>query len=666
MSRGARFGLLALGVLACLGLAGAALDRAFPPDLTKLRHSALLVLAADGRPVAARGSADHFWRLATRPKDVDPRFIATLIATEDSRFWSMPGVDPVALARAALQDATAGRVVSGGSSITMQVVRLLMPHRRSWTWKCAEILRALQLSARYSKPDILAMYLTLAPYGGNIEGVQAAAWVYFGHGAAQLSATEIALLVALPRRPEALRPDRHPAAAVRAIARIYAEQHLGPAPAVLAGTISRRAFPSSAFYIAQHLWAQGGRGVLRSSIDPDLQSEATRIAGAAADGFSDHADVAILLIHNSDARIAAYVGGAGRDRPGGAIDMVQAIRSPGSTLKPFIYGMAFDRDVATPATLIDDTPLANATYDPADFDRSWHGVVPVAVALQQSYNLPAVKILQAVGPVAVVSTLRGAGMEIALPPADNHPSLAIALGGVGVRLADLGALYAGLDAGEAQLRPRLVDTAAQAQPAVMSAAAGREVLGILEGSPPPDGISGFGGRAVAYKTGTSYGFRDAWSIGVSADWTVAVWVGRPDGTPRPGAFGLNTAAPLMAQVFSVLPADRGLLPMPIVAPAATRPLAPSLAHFGVSDAVQSRPQIVFPPPNAAIEAEDGAPIALQATGGAAPYRWIVNGNELPPPPVGETPAWQPPSAGFFRITTIDQNRQIDSVIVQVK
>ncbi len=661
MTRWAAIGLA--GTLALL-LAAFALDRWFPPDLSTYRDTGLLVLAADGRPIAARGSAGHFWRLPAQPAEVDPHFISTLIATEDQRFWLTPGVDPLALVRAALQDARGGRIVSGGSSLTMQVARLLTPHPHTAWGKLVEILRAMQLAAHFSKRQILAMYLTLAPYGGNIEGVQAASWLYFGHGAARLSQPEIALLVALPRRPEALRPDRHPAAAVQAVAHIYAEQHLGPPPPALIGTIRRAVFPAVAPYLAQHLWALGVRGVVTSNIDAGLQAQISQIARSAAQKSGGGADIAILLLRNDNAAVTAYVGGAGTALPGGYIDMIQAIRSPGSTLKPFIYGMAFDRDIVTPATLIDDTPIANATYDPANFDRAWHGVVPVAVALQQSYNLPAVKILQAVGPLAAVSALRNAGMMMALPVADQHPSLAIALGGVGVRLNDLCALYAGLAGGNARLRLLARDPAVP-QPPVMTAQSAARILAILEGLPPPDGISGFGGRPVAYKTGTSYGFRDAWSIGVSGDWTVGVWVGRPDGTPRPGAFGLNTAAPLMANVFSLLPPDAAAMPLPMVAlaPAAA---APGLRHFDAGLAAHSPPRILFPPPSAMIEVDDGAPVALQATGGAAPYRWIIDGAELAPPPVGEEPSWQPPSAGFFRITVIDQQNDMNTEMVQVR
>ncbi|HQU04268.1 MAG TPA: hypothetical protein PLT25_06070 [Acidocella sp.] len=254
----------------------------------------------------------------------------------------------------------------------------------------------------------------------------------------------------------------------------------------------------------------------------------------------------------------------------------------------------------------------------------------------QSYNLPAVKLIQTVGPLAVVATLRHAGAVVQLPPGDNHPSLAIALGGAGVRLSGVCALYAALAPGSPHLRLGLSTAApAQPQPAVMSVSSAQEILAILEGLPPPVGTAGFAGRAVAYKTDTSYGYRDAWSFGVSADWTVGVWVGRAEGTPRPGAFGLNTAAPLLADIFALLPPDATQLPVPMT---------------------------VLPN-----EADANAPVALQATGGTGPYRWVVDGKELQPPLVGAPPpSWQPSSAGFFHITVIDAHHQSTSESLHVR
>jgi penicillin-binding protein 1C len=635
---------------------GFVLNRAFPPDIEPYHDASLLVLASDGRPIAALGSRTHFWRLPTDAAAVDPDFTKTLIATEDKSFWWNFGVDPLALLRAAVEDARAGRLVSGGSTITMQVARLLAPHQRTAFGKAVEILRALQLTADYSKPDILSMYLTLAPYGGNIEGVQAASYLYFGHDARRLSRPEISLLVALPRRPAALRPDRHPAAAIQAIARVYAQNGFGPPPEIFAGAISRKPFPETARYLALHLRADQKTSIVRTTIDDALQTEIDQIAAAAPPSAAG-ADVAILVVRNRDSKILAYAGGNGAPR-NSFVDMIEAIRSPGSTLKPFIYGMAFDRDIANPATLIDDTPLANASYDPANFDRSWHGIVPVAVALQQSYNLPAVKMLQELGPRMAVFALRAAGANLVLPAGDTHPSLAIALGGAGINLYDLCSLYAGLTrpGPQSRISPLPGDTAAQAP--IMTAASAAQILGILQGLPPPDGTAGFDGRAVAYKTGTSYGCRDAWSIGVSADDTVGVWAGRPDATPRPGAYGLNTAAPIMANVFSLLPPDDGALPPPIIAAAGATP--PDAQTAGAA------PQIVFPPPNAAIEMDPGDPVALSATGGAPPYRWIIDGVPQAPPAVGEDAAWAPPSPGFYRITAIDARSQVVSETVQVK
>jgi penicillin-binding protein 1C len=652
---------LILATLALVALVAAtlvALNRAYPPNIAKLNDTALLLLSPNTTPIAATTSASHYWRLPADPTTIDPAFITTLITTEDKSFYSNPGISPLALLRAAYDDVRAGRIVSGGSTITMQVARLLSPHPRTPLGKTIEILRAIQLAADFPKQKILLMYLTLAPYGGNIEGVQAASYLYFGHSAAHLTRPEICLLVALPRRPESLRPDRHPAAAIQAIDRIYAENDFGPPPELLSGTITRKPFPNLAPYLAQHLRAQRATGIVTTTIDPVLQTQITDIVAQTA-AATPGTDIAILTVRNSDAAILSYTGGAGPTAPGASIDMIQAIRSPGSTLKPFIYGMAFDRDLATPATLIDDTPLANATYDPANFDRAWHGIVPVTVALQQSYNLPAVKILQQVGPRAAVFSLRAAGANLVLPIGDAHPSLAVALGGVGISLNDLTSLYAGLTQPGPQRRISALPADTTPQYPVMTPQSAAAILGILEGLPPPDGTSGFGGRTVAYKTGTSYGFRDAWSIGVSADYTVGVWVGRPDATPRPGAYGLNTAAPIMANVFSLLPPDKNTLPPPIIA-IGTPTQQPNATQAG------STPQITFPPPNASLETDPDNPVALSATGGQPPYRWIIDGTPQPPPPIGDDPSWLPPSPGFFRITAIDQSGQIASETVQIK
>jgi penicillin-binding protein 1C len=331
--------------------------------------------------------------------------------------------------------------------------------------------------------------------------------------------------------------------------------------------------------------------------------------------------------------------------------MVRASRSPGSTLKPFIYAMALDDGLITPATLIEDAPIDIAGYAPQDFDKSYRGLVTATEALQQSYNLPAVQLLRAIGAARFGATLRNAGAPLRLPA--GAPSLPIALGGAGISMQNLALLYTALADGGRAAALRFLPAPPGAATLIMTPAAAAQIGAILRGVPPPDGFGGEG-RAVAYKTGTSYGFRDAWAAGFSPDYTIVVWTGRTDGTPTPGAYGRLTAAPLLFKLFALLPADSS-------APAAAPPEnAPALQVFNKPPAFISRPpQITFPPKGAILQVTDSdgstTPVSLEAQGGAPPYRWVINGDALPPAPIGISMSWVPPGPGFAHIAVIDKN-----------
>jgi penicillin-binding protein 1C len=331
------------------------------------------------------------------------------------------------------------------------------------------------------------------------------------------------------------------------------------------------------------------------------------------------------------------------------VDAVRAVRSPGSALKPFIYGMAIDDGLIQPDTLIDDRVLRIGDYAPRNFDRLLHGEVTAAEALQQSYNLPAIALLARVGPSRFAATLRQAGIALHLPRGHTTPSLPLALGGVGIRLEDLAALYVGLaDRGRVgPLRLRADDPIDPGVP-IMTADAARAVTAMLRGTPAPDGMAQLRQRAIAYKTGTSYGFRDAWALGSSGDYTIGVWVGRAEGTHRPGAYGRDTAAPIMVRLFDLLPPE----PVPPGAPPAPGGrMAPRLRHF--SSTAAAGPHITFPPGGARLEFDASAPLALEASGGTPPYTWMVNGLPLPAVAVGLTRAWVPDGAGFAHISVVD-------------
>jgi penicillin-binding protein 1C len=634
-------------------------DRLFPPNLTRLHSLSLAAAASNGTILDVLTSPDGFYRLPATTANVDPKFLKLLLATEDKRFFSHPGIDPLAMSRAVFQLITRFHVASGGSTLTMQVARLLTPHPHNIEGKLQDMARALQLEAHFSKQQILAMYLTLAPYGGNIEGIRAASLIYFQQDPAHLTPAEAALLVALPRSPECLRPDRRTAAALAATRRVLARAGLSPNfPATDLAPLARHKFPQSAPHLAERLRSQGLSGIVTTTLDATLQTKTAALAARALPFLAPSANIAALMVNNREKKIIAYLGGANFFAPQGMVDMVRATRSPGSTLKPFIYGMALDNALVTPDTLIEDAPLNIAGYAPADFDKSFHGMVTVREALQQSYNLPAILLLRALGPARFAATLNNAGTGLRLP--GGAPSLPIALGGVGISLQNLAMLYTALaNAGAAAPLHFLAVPPSPTTP-VMSPNAAAQIGAILRGSPLPDGVAP--GRPIAYKTGTSYGFRDAWAAGFSPDYTVIVWTGRTDGTPTPGAYGRLTAAPILFQLFALLPPD---MSSPPPAPAED---APGLQVFNAPRTppafIQRRPQITFPPNGAILQVTDSdgttTPISLEAQGGTPPYRWVINGEILPQAPTGMSMSWQPPGPGFAHIAVIDKNESATS------
>jgi len=648
-------------LLACLlfALLAFAADRAFPLDLSRYRALSLAVEARDGTVLDVLTSPDGYYRLP--PGDVSANYIDMLVAAEDKRFWWDPGVDPLAMGRAVWQVFTHGRVVSGGSTLTMQVARLLTPHRHDVAGKFLDMARAVQLTAHFSKAQILDMYLTLAPYGGNIEGVRAASLIYFQEEPDELTDARAAVLVALPRSPERLRPDRFPAAAAAAARKVLARTggHPDFAAADMPNFV-RHALPALAPHLAERLRGEGFEGVVRTTLDARLQGEIVDSLGRDA-AFSDPREsMAALVVDNQTRRVLAYVGGRNYFGPGGMVDMVRAERSPGSALKPFIYGMALDDSLIVPDTMLRDSAADFGGYAPRDFDGGFEGMVTAAEALQESRNLPALELLRAVGARRFVAALRQAGVKLALP-GQAQASLAVALGGVGISMQDLAMLYVGLADGGEVAPVTVLPGDAGRQVAVMTAAAAAEIGEILRCSPLPDGVAA-GNRKIAFKTGTSYGFRDAWAAGFSPDYTVVVWVGRVDGTPCPGIFGRAAAAPVMFRIFGFLPPDTA------APPPAPDFRAAGLKVFGAPrpDAVAG-PKILFPPDGAILQVSgQDAPVSLEASGGAPPYRWVVNGEMLPAAPVGESFDWQPDGPGFAHIVVIDKNDAAASEDVQMR
>jgi penicillin-binding protein 1C len=646
-----------------------------PPALDRAGNLSTLVLARDGSILRGFLSADGKWRLPTTVDEVDPLYRRMLIAAEDRRFATHPGVDPIAVGRALMQLAVQGHVVSGASTLTMQAVRLLERRPRTLMAKLAESGEALALERRLGKDAILDIYLTLAPFGGNLEGVRAASLAYFGKEPAQLTPGEAALLVAIPRLPERLRPDRYPEAAKAARDAVLRRMAEG---GVISDTTlheaeaepvphQRLALPVEAPHLARALRAAAPReAVLRTTLDPLLQRRVEALLRREAAALDPQATLAAVVVDNRDRRVLAYVGNAdfGSTPRHGAIDMARAIRSPGSALKPFIYAMAFDRLLIHPETILEDRPRRFGDYAPGDFDGNFLGSVSAREALQYSLNVPAVAVLDRLGPGRFVAALAAAGIHLKLPAPTGEPGLALALGGDGISLLDLATLYVSLShAGAvAPLRTRL-DRDEGHPTAIFGAVAAWYVNDILKGAPAPPGMLPGEARttqSLAFKTGTSYGFRDAWAVGYDREVTIAVWAGRPDGTPLPGITGRMTAAPVVFKIADLIGPAPPTTPQPAPPGAllvANRDLPPALRRLDPGPAERAGreeggPKIVYPPDGSTVDWH-GEEVPLEAAGGTGPLRWLADGKPLPPAAPRRALYWTPSGTGFARLTVID-------------
>lgn len=554
-------GLLGLVALALV------LDRCFPLPLPDEGAGSTVVLARDGSPLRAFADRDGIWRYPVAPEDVSPLYVQALLTYEDRWFERHPGVNPFALARAAGQWLLHRRLVSGGSTLTMQVARILDGTPHSLAGKLRQILRALQLEAHLSKREILTLYLNHAPFGGTLEGVEAASWAYLGKPAARLSHAEAALLAVLPQAPSRLRPDRQPEAARAArdkvLARMatlgaWSEADVRDAriESVVARTLQA---PLSAALLAERLRAERpNERRITTTIDAELQRALEGCVGDYLARLPERTSAAVLVVDNRDLSALAYVGSGafGDEARLGHVDMVRAWRSPGSTLKPFLYGLALDDGLIHSESLLIDAPQSFGGYRPGNFDLAFNGPVGAAEALRLSLNVPAVDLLDRVGPKRFAARLANAGLSLRVPRG-VEPNLSLILGGVGVRMEDLVGAYAALNRGGIAARVRHVPDAPLTERRLLSPGAAWIVREILEANPRPGyrpGTFDPGSRPrVAWKTGTSYGFRDAWAVGGTRRHTVAVWVGRPDGTPLPGQYGAVTALPLLFQITDSLP-----------------------------------------------------------------------------------------------------------------
>ena len=690
-----RLGAAGLVVIVGLGIGGGLyarsaignIEAALPktPNVATIPVSAAVV---DRTGILLRPftTSDGLWRLPVALGDVDKHFIDMLIGYEDRHFEDHKGIEWPSMLRAAGQFVGAGgHEVSGGSTLTMQVARLIEGEpTRSLAMKIRQMIHADMLEHQLAKDQILTLYLTLAPYGGNIEGIRAASLAYFGKEPNRLTTAEAALLVALPQSPEARRPDLHPQAARAGrdmvLDRMVSEGIIPLDEAVAAKRepipTGRLEFPLLAAHLAQEaVVARPNARVIDLTVDARLQGKLEDLAASRAIRVGPKVSVAIVVADQATGNILASVGSAGlfAAESNGYVDMTEAVRSPGSTLKPLIYGLAFELGLAHPESLIEDRPTAFGGYVPVNFDGLTRGTVTIRQALTQSLNIPAIVVLDAVGTPQLISRLKRANANPLLPD-DTAPSLAVGLGGVGITLRDLVSVYTAIARGGTAVRlndgvtPRLTEPADA--PLVLDPLAAWYVSDILKDVPPP--LNGSPGR-IAYKTGTSYGYRDAWAIGYDGKTVVGVWVGRPDGAPVPGISGVMSAAPILFESFDRLgtpavplrPAPRGAIF------AANADLPTPLRRFRNPNdnmvAADPAPEIAFPADGVdldlGLKTGDDQPLTVKVRNGVPPFTFFANGAPFARSAFARQDSWKPDGPGFVTLSVVDAEGRSDSVKV---
>jgi penicillin-binding protein 1C len=537
------------------------LDLVYPIDLnpkTKTR----IILSSDGTPLRAFPDKNGVWRYPITMDQVSKHYVEALIGYEDRWFYHHPGINPLSLLRASFQWFTNKRVVSGGSTLTMQVARLKRPLPRSVAGKIGQIFTALQLELHFNKREILNYYLNHAPFGGTFEGVQAASYAYFDHNAKDLTRAQAALLAVMPQAPSRYRPDRYPEAAQKARNKlldrlikfnIWTKKDVDEAKEerVTSWPVETKIYaPLLARRLHQSLPASKIR--IKTFIDYRLQLSAEQQAEDYTSNLPPHLSVSILVMDNKTGGILAYVGSSNLFNLSrfGHVDMVKAMRSPGSTMKPFIYGLALDKGLIHSQSLLMDIPIHFSDYRPVNFHRSFSGPVSVAKALSLSLNLPAVQVLDHIEPRYFYAQMINSGFKIKLPRRAK-PNLSMALGGFSTNLENLVLAYSSLGRGGETIQPRFLKESKIVSQPLTSKGAAWIVQEMLLTEKDTNILAT--NRKFAIKTGTSYGFRDAWALGVNKRYTIGVWVGRPDGIPVPGHYGSQTATPLLKRVFQLLP-----------------------------------------------------------------------------------------------------------------
>lgn len=654
------------------------LDYLFPPDLTRFQDISKELRTDKGQLLHVFQTKDDKWRLQARFKDIDPLYIKMLLAREDRFFWSHYGVNPIAFVRAGYQFISQGKIISGGSTLTMQVARLLEPRPRTVKSKFLQILRAFQLERRYSKEEILEIYLTLAPYGSNLEGIRSASIAYFGKPPLHLMASESALLIALPQTPRLWKRTGFLPATQKARNRVLTRMfEIGlidghtyqlackdPLPD------SRFALPREMPHVARRLCLEPqSPTVSYCSLRPNLQKSLESIAQKTVKLLPPGVNIALLVVHHPSHQIISYVGSTDffdHSRQG-QVDFIRAYRSPGSTLKPFIYGLGFDYGLLKPNSYVLDDRHRFGSYLPDNFDKTFYGMVTVSEALNWSLNIPVVELLSEIGPQRFLGVLEEAGVKPKFSDPHAAPGLSLALGGVGMTLEQLVTLYASLPQ-KGQIIPlSLRFEKSSHQPYQLLSSKSAEKLTEILSQTLTDQVEQ--DIDVAVKTGTSYGHRDAWALGYNGEYVVGVWIGRPDGSPFGIGTGRTLAVPVLEQAFRFLPTTKKLyIAIPQKGGIKLRDIQE--VSFAKNKKLHKQlPQMLFPVHGTVIESftqGTSKPIIFNAMGGKRPYTWLVDGMPFVTHVWTSKTSWKPEKPGFYKICLLDAQGESKSANIEVQ
>jgi len=541
----------------------------FFPLETSLSYSQI-IKAQDGTVIYAFLSSDEKWRMKVENEDITTELQKAFLTKEDQYFDYHFGINPIAIFRALSNNLITGKRTSGASTITMQVARLLEPKPRTYANKIWEMFRAIQLEWYYSKNEIFRMYLNLVPYGGNIEGIKSASILFFGTTPNKLSIAQLTALAVIPNRPTSLALGKNNLKIEKARnkwLKIFQNKSLFPSDKIQDAldeplNAYRRNAPNYAPHLAYYLHKNfPDKEIISTSIQLDIQTKAEQIARnyVARTRRIDVHNSAVLVVENATRKILAYVGSPDFSdfKNGGQVNGVEAYRSPGSTLKPIVYGLAFDMGLATPKKIIYDVPTDFQGYAPENYHRKFNGKITVENALAYSLNVPAVRTLQKIGIEEMLQILEQAQFE-SIQKNRKNLGLSLALGGCGVNLREIAGLYSSFANNGIYQPLQVLDlkTSETLQRTILSPEANYMLTDILTKVERPDLPSDYQHNPripkIAWKTGTSYGRRDGWSIGFNKKYTIAVWVGNFDGHGSPELTGATTATPLLFRLFNTI------------------------------------------------------------------------------------------------------------------